>query len=118
MSNGDHLMEEWEEFKRFEQFQASRSVKQPEPEPEVIDQFKAYTQGPQGNVIQDHGVFARSYTPEQLEIHSTAPDRRFNDDPEKFYGRTILEERRHLLPHNIGNVQLFPLNGEPEQLEL
>jgi hypothetical protein len=81
------LMEEWDEFKRFELFQKSKPP--PKVEPEAVDPFKAYTQGPQGNLVHDHKAHGRGYAPEQLEIHSTAPDKRDNRDPEEVYRELV-----------------------------
>jgi len=83
-------MEEWEEFKQFEHFQKNKP--KAKPKPELVDPFKAYTQGPQGNLVHDHKAHGRGYTPEQLEIHSTALDKRDNRDPEKV-GKFVLKAR-------------------------
>ena len=83
----DTLMEEWDEFKRFELFQ-----NQPKPEPKLVqssDPFRAYTTGPQGQMVADWSAFRQSYTPQQLEIHSTAVDTRDIRDPEQVYNEIV-----------------------------
>jgi hypothetical protein len=84
-------MEEWEEFQRFERWQAIQPVKEPEPEP--VNPHLAYTQGPAGQTIVDWKAFGGNPTPEQLEIHSTAPDRRDNRDPEEVYRKLVASRK-------------------------
>jgi len=83
----DSLMEEWEEFQRFENFQKMQPPK-PEPKP-VVDPYRTYTHGPQGQLITDWGAFGRNYTPEQLEIHSTIEDTRDIRDPEQLWNEIL-----------------------------
>lgn len=70
----------------------------------------AYTQGPYGQTIADWSAFGKDYAPEQLEIHSDAPDRRFNVDPVEFYFQICNEEKREASPTLHENWQ--PGNGK------
>jgi hypothetical protein len=87
------LMDEWEEFQRFERWQASRPTFKPQKEP--VNPHLAYTQGPQGNIVPDWKAFGGNPTPEQLAIHSMAPDMRDNRDPEQVWNE-ILEHREQV----------------------
>lgn len=93
---GDGLIEEWEEFKRFERWKAIQPAKEPEPVP--VNPHLAYTQGPAGQTIVDWKAFGGNPTPEQLEIHSTAPDRRDNRDPEEVWREMVVSRLSTTLP--------------------
>jgi hypothetical protein len=111
VSNGNTLMEEWEEFQRFEKFQASRP--KPEAKPEPVNPHLAYTQGPSGQTVCDWKAFSRGYTSDQLVPRSTAPDRRFNDDPVEFYAQVCVEEGRA----GLSSLIIESVNGKITAIE-
>lgn len=85
-------LDRWNEEELEAEYWTDGPLKPLTEEPLPVNPHLAYTQGPAGQTITDWKAFGGNPTPEQLEIHSTAPDRRDNRDPEEVW-LEILEYR-------------------------